>query len=95
MFAQFGTVQTCIVNQEKRHGFIKMISRADALAAKDGMENYRPPDMQLRVSSENSDPHLLLPCPCADHLRHAGVLALGLATVATIKPASVSFPSGD
>lgn len=49
IFSQFGHVQTCIVNQEKRHGFIKMISRRDALAAKEGMEHYKKPDLQLRV----------------------------------------------
>lgn len=49
VFSRFGTVQTCIVNAEKRHAFIKMISRADAVAAREGMETYRPPDMQLRV----------------------------------------------
>jgi len=50
IFASFGRVQTCIVNLDKRHAFVKMITREEALAAKEGMENYRNPDMQLRVS---------------------------------------------
>jgi hypothetical protein len=49
LFSQYGTVQTCIVNHEKRHAFIKMITRQDAIAAKDGMDAHKPADMQLRV----------------------------------------------
>ena len=33
LFNKFGVVQTCIVNIEKRHAFIKMISREDAVSA--------------------------------------------------------------
>lgn len=43
-------VQTCIVNVDKRHAFVKMISRSDAMTAKEGMERYRSAEMQLRVS---------------------------------------------
>lgn len=49
IFAQFGIVQTCIVNVDKRHAFVKMVSRKDAQLARDGMERYKSPDMQLRV----------------------------------------------
>ncbi|KAI4105944.1 MAG: hypothetical protein LQ339_003262 [Xanthoria mediterranea] len=49
IFAQFGIVQTCIVNVDKRHAFVKMISRKDAQQARDGMERYKSPDMQLRT----------------------------------------------
>ncbi|KAI9782205.1 MAG: hypothetical protein M1839_005319 [Geoglossum umbratile] len=49
LFARYGTVQTCIVNHEKRHAFIKMITRQDAIAAKDGMDSHKPADMQLRT----------------------------------------------
>ena len=38
------------MNYDKRHAFIKMFTRKDALAAKDGMEQYRSPEMTLRVS---------------------------------------------
>lgn len=37
------------MNFEKRHAFIKMFTRKDALAAKEGMEQYRSSDMTLRV----------------------------------------------
>jgi protein NRD1 len=49
LFGQFGIVQTCIVNVDKRHAFIKMVSRQDAMQARDGMESYRTGEMQLRV----------------------------------------------
>ncbi|KAI5800331.1 hypothetical protein DFH27DRAFT_78332 [Peziza echinospora] len=49
LFETYGQVQTCIVNQDKRHAFIKMFTRKDALAAKEGMEQYRSPDMTLRT----------------------------------------------
>ena len=49
IFTQFGQVQTCIVNTDKRHAFVKMISRTDAVRAKEGMEHFRSSEMQLRV----------------------------------------------
>lgn len=49
-FGRFGIVQTCIVNIDKRHAFIKMINRQDAEAARHGMEEYKLGDSQLRVS---------------------------------------------
>jgi protein NRD1 len=49
LFAAFGTVQTCIVNTDKRHAFVKMINRHDALKARDGMEQYKSGEMQLRT----------------------------------------------
>ncbi len=51
LFGQFGIVQTCIVNVDKRHAFIKMINRRDAQKARDGMEDYREGSTQLRVRS--------------------------------------------
>ncbi|EAW14681.1 Nrd1 complex RNA-binding subunit [Aspergillus clavatus NRRL 1] len=49
LFGKFGIVQTCIVNIDKRHAFIKMISRQDAISAREGMESYKSGDMQLRT----------------------------------------------
>ncbi|KAF7168116.1 hypothetical protein CNMCM5623_001230 [Aspergillus felis] len=49
LFGKFGIVQTCIVNVDKRHAFIKMISRQDAISAREGMESYKSGDMQLRT----------------------------------------------
>lgn len=55
LFNRFGLVQTCIVNVDKRHAFIKMINRTDAVNARDGMESYRTGEMQLRVSRHPPD----------------------------------------
>ncbi|CAK7567002.1 MAG: hypothetical protein SEPTF4163_004959 [Sporothrix epigloea] len=41
IFTRFGDVQTCIVNKEKRHAFVKMYKRADAESAKHGMDHTR------------------------------------------------------
>lgn len=49
IFNRFGTVQTCIVNKEKRHAFVKMYSRKDAVSAKEAMDDGRSPDAQLRT----------------------------------------------
>ncbi|KAJ4289813.1 hypothetical protein N0V90_011144 [Kalmusia sp. IMI 367209] len=43
IFSQFGKVQSCIVNQDKRHAFVKMLTRPDALAAKAGMDSTQDP----------------------------------------------------
>jgi protein NRD1 len=51
IFDRYGKVQTCIVNKDKRHAFVKMISRKDAVSAKDAMEKNRTPDSALRVRS--------------------------------------------
>lgn len=91
IFAQFGLVQTCIVNVDKRHAFVKMLTRADAMQAKDGMERYKSQEMQLRVSP---DEPVLWNLLTIFH-RLGGALGLGLATAATIRLASVSFPSTD
>lgn len=49
IFNRFGAVQTCIVNKEKRHAFVKMFTRKDAVSAKEAMEDGRSPDAQLRT----------------------------------------------
>ncbi|KAJ5318544.1 hypothetical protein N7476_004964 [Penicillium atrosanguineum] len=47
LFSKFGKVQTCIVNRDKRHAFIKMTSRQGAVSGRDGMASCRTGDMQL------------------------------------------------
>lgn len=51
IFSAFGLVQTCIVNVEKRHAFVKMLTRNEAVVAKEGMERYKSTEMQLRVTN--------------------------------------------
>jgi uncharacterized protein YbjQ (UPF0145 family) len=60
IFDRYGKVQTCIVNKDKRHAFVKMISRADAVSAKDAMEKNRTPDSQLRVCSVIEFPSFMI-----------------------------------
>ncbi|KAI1825106.1 hypothetical protein F4861DRAFT_214277 [Xylaria intraflava] len=38
VFGRHGQVQTCIVNKDKRHAFVKMVTRRDAVHAKEAME---------------------------------------------------------
>ncbi|OCK79424.1 hypothetical protein K432DRAFT_299923 [Lepidopterella palustris CBS 459.81] len=49
IFSRYGKVQTCIVNHEKRHAFVKMVNRHDALAAKEGMEKSQDPDISAKA----------------------------------------------
>jgi protein NRD1 len=49
IFSRFGEVQTCIVNKEKRHAFVKMYSRKDAVNAKEAMEDTRNLELPLRT----------------------------------------------
>lgn len=49
IFGRFGAVQTCIVNKEKRHAFVKMFTRKDAVSAKEAMEEGRSGDASLRT----------------------------------------------
>ncbi|KAI1817568.1 hypothetical protein GGS20DRAFT_504674 [Poronia punctata] len=39
VFGRHGQVQTCIVNKDKRHAFVKMVTRGDAVHAKEAMES--------------------------------------------------------
>ncbi|KAI0154364.1 hypothetical protein GGR57DRAFT_112665 [Xylariaceae sp. FL1272] len=39
IFNRHGEVQTCIVNTDKRHAFVKMVTRRDAVAAKEAMQS--------------------------------------------------------
>lgn len=49
IFGRYGPVQTCIVNNDKRHAFVKMCSRADAVAARAGMENMKDPEVLAKA----------------------------------------------
>ncbi|RMD43647.1 hypothetical protein DV735_g1431, partial [Chaetothyriales sp. CBS 134920] len=49
LFDKYGIVQTCIVNVDKRHAFVKMLSRKDAERAREGMEEVKDGATQLRT----------------------------------------------
>jgi protein NRD1 len=91
IFSRFGQVQTCIVNLEKRHAFVKMLTRPDAVHAKEGMDNLQDPVAQSKArqvciatgfEGQFTDIHRL-----------DGVWVLVPETAATTKAASASFPS--
>ncbi|TDZ25333.1 Rpb7-binding protein seb1 [Colletotrichum orbiculare MAFF 240422] len=48
-FGRYGPVQTCIVNKEKHHAFVKMITRQDAIRAKEARESVSDSDGSLRT----------------------------------------------
>ena len=86
IFSRFGRVQTCIVNQDKRHAFVKMLTRPDAVAAKQGMDNLNDPAAQSKARQ------VRMPIPRAacrtNNRRQDGVLALALVTAVTTRRAS-------
>src|SRR4051794_3275750 len=47
---QYGQVQTCIVNHDKRHAFLKLASHQDAIATKASIEQL--PDSEYRTLFE-------------------------------------------
>ncbi|OHW98413.1 RNA recognition domain-containing protein [Colletotrichum incanum] len=51
IFSRYGKVQTVIVNKEKRHAFVKMISRPDAVRAKEAMEKLAEEQQHSDIQS--------------------------------------------
>ena len=49
LFGQFGSVQSIIINPEKRCAFLKMYTREGAINAREGMESYPFIDTTIRV----------------------------------------------
>ncbi len=96
LFGNYGIVQTCIVNIDKRHAFIKMINRRDAEKARTGMEEHKAGDMQLRVSPIPT-PYIFgkVVAELTFSCRPNGASASGHVTAAITKPALASFPSND
>ena len=87
MFNRSGQVQTCIVNKDKRHAFVKMVTRKDAVAAKEAMENS-----QYRVR-QRVDARQEINANNGNYCRHDGVLVLAPETAVTTRAASASFRS--
>jgi protein NRD1 len=81
IFERLGKVQTCIVNKEKRHAFVKMISRADAVIAKEAMEKNRTPDSQLRTRWGVG----FGPRDCSDYTTGVSIIPIGKLTDADKK----------
>lgn len=54
IFKRFGEVQTCIVNPEKHHAFVKMATRTDSVQAKLGMEKEKNPQVLNKARQVSS-----------------------------------------
>lgn len=87
-------MQSVIINKEKRHAFVKMLTRELAIEAKRTMGEYKAGGLALRVSHliplpfppshviSNKEKHTLTPAP-----RPAGASASAPETAATTKTA--------
>jgi len=62
IFSRFGLVQSAIVNNEKRHAFVKMCNRNEAVAARDGMESMTDPEITSKVRKVRAEIFPFLPC---------------------------------
>jgi protein NRD1 len=56
-FGQFGKVQTCIVNHDKRHAFLKMFSHEDAQATKQAVAGLSEADHRQMFERVCSSKH--------------------------------------
>ncbi|OLN86206.1 Rpb7-binding protein seb1 [Colletotrichum chlorophyti] len=81
IFSQYGHVQTCILNREKRHAFVKMISRQDAVRAKEAMEraNGEPQALRTRWGVGFG------PRDCSDYQTGVSIIPIGKLTDADRK----------
>ncbi len=87
LFTRFGRVQTCIVNQDKRHAFVKMLTRPEAVSAKDGMDALQDPVAQSKARQVCI--FLLGPLTFTNNQRHDGALALDLGIAVITQQESV------
>ena len=82
------------MNHEKRHAFVKMVNRHDALAAKEGMEKSQDPDISAKARQVSiTKPSIAK--SAANSGRPDGASDLDPATAVTTIPESVLFPSTD
>ncbi|KAF2156186.1 hypothetical protein K461DRAFT_275300 [Myriangium duriaei CBS 260.36] len=86
IFARFGEVQTCIANPDKRHAFVKMCTRADAVAAKEGMEELaiREPSI-LSKARQTKWGVGFGPRDCCDYATGESIIPLSSLTEADLK----------
>lgn len=87
LFEQFGRVQTCISNSEKRHAFVKMTTRAHALTAKSGMEKLQSANDRhvMHVARQTKWGVGFGPRECCDYQRGESVIPIWKLTEADMK----------
>ncbi|KAI9669960.1 MAG: hypothetical protein M1831_006996 [Alyxoria varia] len=81
IFGQFGEVQTCFPNPEKKHAFIKMFTRASAVHAKDNMQNTQDALILQRIRSTRWGVGFG-PRDCCDYTSGVSVIPIGRLTEA-------------
>lgn len=87
LFSRFGHVQTCIVAREKRHAFVKMTTRAAALAAKSGMQALQDSGDRdvLAIARQTKWGVGFGPRECCDYGKGESVVPIGKLTEADLK----------
>ncbi|KAF2397151.1 hypothetical protein EJ06DRAFT_515360 [Trichodelitschia bisporula] len=81
---QYGQVQSCIVNPEKRHAFLKLISHQDAIAAKTAIAQM--PDSEYRPLFERINWAVGYgPTHCADYNTGQSIIPISTLTEADKK----------
>ena len=87
LFERYGRVQTCIANRDKRHAFVKMTTRRDALEAKAGMERSQAAnDVEtMRIARQTKWGVGFGPRECCDYARGESVIPIHKLTDADMK----------
>ena len=87
LFERFGRVQTCIANREKRHAFVKMTSRTDALTAKAGMEEMQTRNDReiINIARQTKWGVGFGPRECCDYARGESIIPIYKLTEADMK----------
>ncbi|KAK7533972.1 uncharacterized protein J3D65DRAFT_669687 [Phyllosticta citribraziliensis] len=88
IFSQFGSVQTCIVNAEKHHAFVKMVNRTDSVAAKLGMEKMKDPTVLGKARQASPTTRWGVgfgPRECSDYSTGISIIPINRLTEADLK----------
>jgi hypothetical protein len=94
-FSDFGKVQSCIVNHDKRHAFLKLITHQDAIATKQTVEMLPPDEYRGMFERVCISIHCEKICDSEANnaYRLAGLLALARHHAPTTKKALAPSPS--
>ena len=87
LFERFGRVQTCIANRDKRHAFVKMTTRSNALSAKAGMERLQAQNDRevMNVARQTKWGVGFGPRECCDYAKGESIIPIHKLTDADMK----------
>jgi len=86
ILSRFGKVQTCITNTEKRHAFVKLSSRADAVAVKKGMDELVQVDTTTAAKARQTKWGVGFgPRECCDYTTGESIIPIASLTEADLK----------